>query len=165
MAIPTGIGSIAANTKDWGIIAFSSEKTTTETLIEIGEYVLDYAAEDLNRWKLMIGAVNPPESPKDKDGKPLEGFYEKKYKNIRILDDVLFNFLRDAHYKKRIKTKNYKLIGFYLYSVIIGLTLTEPDLITNEEIREPIVQDDLSFDKKKLRELVYSQIEYLLNKE
>jgi hypothetical protein len=113
----------------------------------------------------MIGAVNPPEAPKDEEGNPVEGKYEKRYKNIRILDDVLFNFLRTAHYKKKIKTKNYKLMGFYLYSVIIGLTLTEPDLISNEEIREPIVKDDLTFDKEKLRELVYSQIGYLLNQE
>jgi AcrR family transcriptional regulator len=142
-------------------IAFSTNGDPIKRLINIGKFVLDYAAEDLNRWKLITGAVNPPEAPLDEKGNPIIGDYEKNYSSMRVLD-VIFQILKEASYQKIITVENYKLLGFYLYSIVIGLTFTEPDLLLEEQIRESVVHDDLFFDKDELRMLAFTQMERLL---
>ncbi|TFG18752.1 MAG: TetR/AcrR family transcriptional regulator [Promethearchaeota archaeon] len=142
-------------------IAFSKSENTLETLRKIGNFVFTFASEDYNRWKLMT-VIKPPEPPM-KDGKPVIGEIEKNYESTRVLD-VVFEILRGGFKQGELKNLDFKLIGIYLYSTILGVTYSEYDLLTDDLMREATVHDGIKFDKKELREFFYSQMEQLLRK-
>lgn len=147
-----------------GIIetAFTGEKLDSiEILKRIGRFVFDFAAEDSNRWKLMT-STRPPDPPL-KDGKSFIGEIEKSYKSSQVLD-VIFKILQDGHAQGELQDLNFKLIGFYLYSIILGVTYLEYDILTDDIIRDSEFHEDLTFDKIELRELALSQMDKLIRK-
>jgi AcrR family transcriptional regulator len=147
-----------------GIIeaAFSGEEEDSiEKLKRIGRFVFDFAAEDSNRWKLMT-STRPPDPP-IKEGKSVIGEIEKSYESSRVLD-VIFKILQDGHAKGEFQDLNFKLIGFYLYSIVLGVTYLEYDILTDDIIRDSEFHEDLTFDKKELRELALSQMDKLIRK-
>ncbi|TFG18753.1 MAG: TetR/AcrR family transcriptional regulator [Promethearchaeota archaeon] len=142
--------------------AFSNgEDNSLEVLKKVGRFVFDFAAEDSNRWKLMT-STRPPDPP-IKDGKPFIGEIEKGYKSSQVLD-VIFKILQDGYSKGQIQNLDMKLVGFYLYSIVLGVTYLEYDILTDDIVRDSEFHEDLKFDKEKLRELAFSQMEMLLQK-
>jgi len=142
-------------------MAKSSNENTLETLRTIGNFVFTFASEDYNRWKLMT-VIKPPEPPM-KDGQPVVGEIEKNYESTRVLD-VVFEILQGGLNQGELKDLDYKFIGIYLYSVILGITYSEYDLLTDDLIREPTTHGDLKFDKNELREFFFTQMDQLLRK-
>ncbi len=140
-------------------IYLSSRVDTIETLKKIGNFVFEFAAEDFNRWKLMT-VIEPPEPPM-KDGIPFIGKIEENYVSTNVLD-IVFEIIQRGHLQGDVQEVNQKLIGFFLYSIVLGITYTEYDLSFEEEIRESVVHDELRFEKKELRDLAFKQIENLL---
>ena len=124
-------------------IAYSSEENSIEILKRIGKFVFDFAAEDSNRWKLMT-STRPPDPPL-KDGKPSIGDIEKHYESSQVLD-VIFKTLQDGNSKGELQDLDLKLIGFYLYSIVLGVTYLENDILTDDIIRDSEFQNDLRFD-------------------
>jgi AcrR family transcriptional regulator len=140
--------------------AFSGkEQNSIEILKNIGRFVFDFAAEDSNRWKLMT-STRPPDPP-IKDGKKFIGPIEKSYESSQVLD-VIFKILQDGHSKGEIKDLDLKLTGFYLYSIVLGVTYLEYDILTDDIVRDSQFHEDLKFDRKKLRELALQQVNKLL---
>lgn len=140
-------------------IAKSSEEDSLEVLREIGNFVFTFASEDYNRWKLMT-VIEPPKPPM-KDGKPVIGEIERNYESTRVLD-VIYDILEKGLDQEKVQNLDIKLIGVYLYSVILGVTYSEYDLLTDDLMCESKNQEDPKFDKSELREFVFSQIEQML---
>ncbi len=141
--------------------AFSDgEKNSIEILKRVGKFVFDFAAEDSNRWKLMT-STRPPDPP-IKDGKPFIGINEKTYESSQVLD-VIFKILQEGRDRGEIlQDLDLKLIGFYLYSIVLGVTYLEYDILTDDIVRDSKIHEDLKFDKEELRELALKQVDILL---
>ncbi len=107
-------------------------------------------------------STRPPEPP-IKDGKPFIGDIERGYKSSQVLDSI-FKILQDGYSKGQIQNLDMKLAGFYLYSIVLGVTYLEYDILTDDIVRDSEFHEDLKFDKEKLRELAFSQMEMLLRK-
>ena len=143
-------------------IAFSGGKENSiELLKNIGRFVLDFAAEDSNRWKLMT-STRPPDPPV-KDGKPFIGEIEKHYESSQVLD-AIFNILQVGHSRGEIKDLDLKLVGFYLYSIVLGVSYLEYDILTDDIVRDSEFHENLKFDRQELRELALSQVDKILRK-
>ncbi|MHA1112245.1 MAG: TetR/AcrR family transcriptional regulator [Promethearchaeota archaeon] len=142
-------------------IANSNNEDTLEILKKIGNFVFSFASEDYNRWKLMT-VIKPPEPPM-KDEEPVIGEIERNYKSTRPLDSV-FNILKRGFNQGEFQNLDFKLIGIYLYSVILGVTYSEYDILTDDLISEPSFHEKIRFDKSELREFVFTQMEQLLRK-
>ncbi len=141
--------------------AFSGEKDTIEILKNIGRFVFDFASEDSNRWKMMT-STRPPDPP-IKSGVPFIGPIEKKYESSQVLD-VIFQILQEGNLKGEIQDLDFKLMGFYLYSIVLGVTYLEYDILTDDIVRDSEFHEDLRFNKQELRELALSQMDKLLRK-
>lgn len=141
--------------------AFSNgEDNTIEILKKVGRFVFEFAAEDSNRWKLMT-STRPPDPP-IKDGKAFIGEIEKSYKSSQVLD-VIFKILKDGHSRGEIPDLDFKLIGFYLYSIVLGVTYLEYDILTDDIVRDSEFHENLKFDKEELRELALEQMDKFLH--
>ncbi|MHA1112244.1 MAG: TetR/AcrR family transcriptional regulator [Promethearchaeota archaeon] len=140
--------------------AFSNEENdSVEILKNVGRFVFEFAAEDSNRWKLMT-STRPPDPP-IKEGKPYIGEIEKGYKSSQVLD-AIFKILQNGNSKGQLQDLDMKLVGFYLYSIVLGVTYLEYDILTDDIVRDSEFHEDLKFDKKLLRELALSQMDQLL---
>ena len=144
--------------------AFSNgESDSIESLKNVGRFVFEFAAEDSNRWKLMT-STRPPDPP-IKEGKPYIGEIEKGYKSSQVLD-AIFKILLNGNSEGQLQDLDMKLVGFYLYSIVLGVTYLEYDILTDDIVRDSEFHEDLKFDKDLLRELALSQMDKLLrNKE
>ena len=144
--------------------AFSNgESDSIESLKNVGRFVFEFAAEDSNRWKLMT-STRPPDPP-IKEGKPYIGEIEKGYKSSQVLD-AIYTILQNGNSKGQLQDLDMKLVGFYLYSIVLGVTYLEYDILTDDIVRDSEFHEDLKFDKDLLRELALSQMDKLLrNKE
>jgi len=157
--------------------AYSGTNSTLMDTIEgIGEYVLEYARKDMNRWKLII-AIPPPAPPLraiedkegnkvlDKNGKeikePYIGPIEKGYKSLNIMD-IIFSILDRAKIQGELSIDNINIVGYYLYSVVLGATFVENELNLSEDIYEPFFKDPNQFDLQGFRKLMFSQLKHVL---
>ena len=143
-------------------IANFDKSDAKETLIKMGKFVFEFAEEDINRWKLMT-IIKPPEPP-IKEGEPFVGEIEKNYVSTRILD-VVFDILKRGREQGQLKELNFEIAGFYLYSVVLGITFTEYDLLTEDLMRDPEIGDKFKFDREDLRDFALNQLDLLLRKQ
>ena len=141
--------------------AATNGDNTIDILKNVGRFVFDFAAEDSNRWKLMT-STRPPDPP-IKDGKKFIGPIEKSYESSQVLD-AIFKILQDGYSRGEIEELDLKLIGFYLYSIVLGVTYLEYDILTDDIVRDSQFHDNLKFDRQELRDLALSQVEKLLRK-
>ena len=150
-----------------------------EIFVRIALYVLDFAKEDMNRWKLImvIPAPAPPLRPlKDEAGQkildaegkeirePYIGPIEKSYKSLNVMD-IVHTLLEQAEVQGEIKIegdKTLRNIGYYLYSVVLGVTFVENELNLSGDINEPLFTTPDQFDLQGFRRLMFSQMENLL---
>jgi AcrR family transcriptional regulator len=134
------------------------EGSNIDLLIEIFKHFFEFAEEDFAAFSMMHIIPSPPS---EKVGK-----FEKEYKAFNFLDGTTRK-IQQCIDNGDIKEDNAAILSFFLYSVILGATITE-NLMRNIEksngikgsnIEETIQYGTQSFTSKEFRKYVLKKLE------
>lgn len=128
-----------------------------DLLMEISEYVIEFAEADRRRWS-MVNSIPPPPLREDKKGNIEEpGPIEQAYKPFNLLDSIHMVIKKAIHHGE-IQPVDDKLLTYYLYSLSIGFVNANREISQREPIYEPILSEDSTLDGLIFRKFALAMI-------
>ena len=136
--------------------------STVDLLLKIFEHFFEFAEKDYDAFRMMHIIRAPPS---DKIGP-----FEKDYKQFSFLDGTT-KVIQKAMDDGEIKEKNASLLSFFLFSILLGVSMVEYVMRDIEEIndkKEKEVQEYMqfafqNFTSKEFRKYALKKIEKGLN--
>ncbi|MFX1445675.1 MAG: TetR/AcrR family transcriptional regulator [Promethearchaeota archaeon] len=130
-------------------------------LLLISEHFFEFAEKDFAAFRMMHVIPSPPSEK--------VGPFEKEYKQFNFLDRTT-QLIQKGIDKDEIKDNNAALLSFFLFSILLGVTLVEKAMRDNEnindktgkEIDERLQFGTQSFTSKEFRKYTLRKIQKTL---
>jgi AcrR family transcriptional regulator len=124
-----------------------------ELFERIGEFYLDFAAEDYPRY-LMISVISAPKSN-------ITGPIEKSYKPVNVMKTIQ-NLVDEAIKVGEIKATDSDKLAYFLYGLVYGAVKVERELEIIDPVLEPIISGSKVITIEEYRNFFFEELRRLL---